>query len=94
VRRLTDAAGQVLAEVADDEVTGSLPDQDAYATDGPPDPAAWRTATAWREVEIELGSGPAGLLDEAGQLLLDAGARPSPSASKLRQLLDSVRPRS
>src|SRR5689334_9651880 len=54
VRRLTDATGQVLAEVADDEVTGSLPDQDAYATDAPPDPAAWRTATAWREVEIEL----------------------------------------
>ena len=94
VRRLTDAAGQVLAEVADDEVTGSLPDQDACATDGPSDPAAWRTATAWREVEVELGSGPAGLLDEAGQLLLDAGARPSPSASKLRQLLDSVRPQS
>jgi len=94
VHRLTDAAGQVLAEVADDEVTGSLPDQDACATDGPSDPAAWRTATAWREVEVELGSGPAGLLDEAGQLLLDAGARPSPSASKLRQLLDSVRPQS
>ena len=94
VRRLTDAAGQVLAEVADDEVTGSLPDQDAGATGGPPDPAAWRTATAWREVEIELGTGPAGLLDEAGRFLLEAGARPSPSASKLRQLLDSVRPQS
>ena len=92
VRRLTDAAGQVLAEVADDEVTGSLPDQDACATDAPPDPAAWRTATAWREVEIELGHGTAGLLDEAGRLLLQAGARPSPSASKLRQLLDSVQP--
>ena len=87
-----DSAGQVLAEVADDEVTGSLPDQDACATDDPPDPAAWRTATAWREVEIELGHGTAGLLDEAGRLLLQAGARPSPSASKLRQLLDSVQP--
>jgi hypothetical protein len=94
VRRLTDAAGQVLAEVADDEVTGSLPDQDAGATDAPPDPAAWRTATAWREVEIELADGPAGLLDEAGRLLVEAGARPSPSVSKLRQLLDSVHPRS
>jgi inorganic triphosphatase YgiF len=92
VRRLTDAAGQVLAEVADDEVTGSLPDHDAGATNDPPDPAPWRTATAWREVEIELGSGHAGLLDDAGRLLLEAGARPSPSASKLRQLLDSVRP--
>ena len=92
VRRLTDATGQVLAEVADDEVTGSLPDQEACDTHAPPDPAAWRTATAWREVEIELGRGPAGLLDEAGRLLLEAGARPSPSASKLRQVLDSVRP--
>jgi hypothetical protein len=92
VRRLTDAAGQVLAEVADDEVTGSLPDQDAYATDAPPDPAAWRTATAWREVEIELVHGPAELLDEAGRFLLEAGARISPAASKLRLLLDSVRP--
>jgi hypothetical protein len=93
VRRLTDAGGQVLAEVADDEVTGSLPDQDGCDTDAPPDPAAWRTATAWREVEIELARGPAGLLDEAGRLLLAAGARPSPAASKLRLVLDSARPR-
>jgi len=92
VRRLTDAEGQVLAEVADDEVTGSLPDQDRGDTGAPPDPAAWRTATAWREVEIELARGPAGLLDEAGRLLLEAGARLSPAASKLRLVLDSVRP--
>jgi hypothetical protein len=92
VRRLTDAAGQVLAEVADDKVTGSLPDQDGCDTDAPPDPVAWRTATAWREVEIELVRGPARLLDEAGRVLLEAGARLSPAASKLRLLLDSVRP--
>ena len=92
VRRLTDAEGQVLAEVADDEVTGSLPDQDACDTDAPPDPSAWPIATAWREVEIELVRGPAGLLDEAGRFLLEAGARLSPAASKLRLLLDSVRP--
>lgn len=92
VRRLTDAEGQVLAEVADDEVTGSLPDQDRGDTGAPPGPAAWRTATAWREVEIELARGPAGLLDEAGRLLLQAGARLSPAASKLRLLLDSVGP--
>ena len=92
VRRLTDAAGQVLAEVADDQVTGSLPDQDACDTGAPPGPPAWRTATAWREVEIELVRGPARLLDEAGRLLLEAGARLSPAASKLRLVLDSVRP--
>jgi inorganic triphosphatase YgiF len=92
VRWLTGAAGQVLAEVADDEVTGSLPDQDPRDTDTPGGPPSWRTATSWREVEIELGQGPAGLLDEAGQFLLQAGARPSPAASKLALLLSSARP--
>jgi hypothetical protein len=92
VHRLTDAAGQVLAEVADDEVTGSLPGQDGGDTHAPPGPPAWRTATAWREVEIELVHGTAGLLDEAGRFLLEAGAWPSPAASKLRVVLDSVRP--
>jgi hypothetical protein len=92
VRHLTDAAGQVLAEVADDEVTGSLPGQSRGDTDQPASPPAWRIATAWREVEIELGSGPPGILDEAGRLLLGAGARPSPSASKLAQVLGSVHP--
>ena len=92
VRWLDDAAGQALAEVADDEVTGSLPDRDEFITDGPADPPAWRTVATWREVEIEMVRGPARLLDEAGQLLMAAGARPSPSASKLRRLLDSARP--
>ena len=90
VRRLVDSAGQVLAEVADDEVTGSLPDQGSGKTEGPRDPDAWRTAIAWREVEIELARGPAGLLDTAGQVLLDAGARPSPAASKLSLLLSAA----
>jgi CYTH domain len=92
VRQLTDVAGEVLAEVADDEVTGSLPEQSRGDTDAPAGPAAWRVATAWREVEIELGSGPPGILDEAGRLLLEAGARPAPAASKLAMLLGSVRP--
>jgi hypothetical protein len=92
VRHLTDDAGQVLAEVADDQVTGSLPDAGECATDAPPGQPAWRTATSWREVEIELGSGDAGILDEAGRALLAAGARPSPAASKLALLLSSVRP--
>jgi hypothetical protein len=94
VHRLTDDARQVLAEVADDEVTGSLPDQDGGDTRAPPGPPAWRTATAWREVEIELVRGTTGLLDEAGRFLLEAGAWPSPAVSKLRVVLDSVRPQS
>jgi hypothetical protein len=90
VRHLLDPAGQVLAEVADDEVTGSLPDQDSGITEGPGDPDAWQTAIAWREVEIELARGPDGLLDAAGRVLLDAGARPAPAASKLSLLLSAA----
>jgi hypothetical protein len=90
VRHLLDSAGQVLAEVADDEVTGSLPDQSGRKTNGPGDPDAWETAIAWREVEIELVRGPAGLLDDAGRVLLAAGARPSPAASKLSLLLSAA----
>jgi len=90
VRHLLDSAGQVLAEVADDEVTGSLPDQDSCTTKRPRDPDAWQTVIAWREVEIELDRGPAGLLDTAGRVLLAAGARPSPAASKLSLLLSAA----
>jgi hypothetical protein len=90
VRQLLDSAGQVLAEVADDEVTGSLPAQNSSQTERPQDADAWRTAIAWREVEIELARGPAGLLDGAGRLLLEAGARPSPAASKLSLLLSAA----
>jgi hypothetical protein len=91
VRRLTGAGGEVLAEVADDEVTGSLPGQQSCDTDVPAGPPSWQTVTSWREVEIELGTGPAGLLDQAGRLLLDAGARLSPSASKLAFVLSFTR---
>ena len=90
VRHLLDSTWQVLAEVADDDVTGSLPDPSSGKTEGPRDPDAWPTAIAWREVEIELARGPAGLLDAAGRVLLDAGARPSPAASKLSLLLSAA----
>ena len=93
VRHLMDGAGQVLAEVADDHVTGSLP--------GPPEPGgpgpgaagaagSWREATAWREVEVELDQGSTDLLDAAGEMLLAAGAEPSPAASKLSLLLTTA----
>src|SRR5215469_310321 len=90
VRHLMDGAGQVLAEVADDQVTGSLPE--------PPEPGpgtagtaeSWREATAWREVEVELDRGTTDLLDAAGEMLLAAGAEPSPAASKLSLLLTAA----
>jgi len=93
VRHLMDGAGQVLAEVADDQVTGSLPEP--AGPGGPGRDAAgtaesWREASAWREVEVELDHGTADLLDATGELLFAAGARPSPAASKLSLLLTTA----
>ncbi len=79
VRRLLGEAGEVLAEVADDQVTGSRPD--------PADPERWRPQDAWREVEVELKGGTPDLLDAAAAGLAAAGARPSRSASKLARVL-------
>ena len=79
VHRLLDQAGQVLAEVADDQVTGSRPD--------PAGPDRWREQDAWREVEVELKSGTPEVLDAAAAGLAAAGARPSRSASKLARVL-------
>lgn len=79
VHRLLDQAGQVLAELADDQVTGSRPD--------PADPDRWRQQDAWREVEVELKSGTPEVLDAAAAGLAAAGARPSRSASKLARVL-------
>jgi inorganic triphosphatase YgiF len=78
LRHLTDEHGEVLAEVADDLVTGSLP---------VPGPAAWQVAASWREIEVELVAGSAGLLDTVAAALRQAGARPSAAASKLARLL-------
>ena len=79
VRRLLGGAGEVLAEVADDQVTGSRPD--------PADPERWRQHDTWREVEVELKSGTRELLDAAEAGLAAAGARLSRSASKLARVL-------
>jgi inorganic triphosphatase YgiF len=75
VRRLIGPGGDVLAEVADDAVTGH---RLARAGESP---------LRWREIEVEIVSGPPGLLDAVGKLLQEAGARPSPSASKLGRVL-------
>jgi inorganic triphosphatase YgiF len=79
VRRLLSESGEVLAEVADDQVTGSRPD--------PADPETWRLQDTWREVEVELKSGTPDLLDAAAARLASAGATPSRSASKLARVL-------
>ena len=88
-----DGAGQVLAEVADDQVTGSLPEPPGQGGPGPGTAGtaeSWREATAWREVEVELDQGTTDLLDAAGEMLLAAGAEPSPAASKLSLLLTTA----
>jgi len=79
VRRLVSESGEVLAEVADDQVTGSRPD--------PADLGTWRVQDTWREVEVELKSGTPDLLDAAAAGLAAAGATPSRSASKLARVL-------
>ena len=83
VRRLAGPDGQILAEVADDQVTGSRPD--------PADPARWRQADAWRELEVELVGGDRELLARVADQLVAAGARPSRSPSKLARVLGGTR---
>lgn len=75
---LRDADGRVLAEVADDRVTATVP---AVA---PGDPAEAHT---WREVEVELGTGDGALARAVAERLAAAGARPSATASKLGRVL-------
>ena len=74
---LTGQAGEPLAEVADDLVTAIRLDE----------PRA--EPMRWREIEVEAAEGAkvGGLLEAAGQALREAGARRSPSASKLGRLL-------
>jgi inorganic triphosphatase YgiF len=83
VRNLVSADGQILAEVADDTVTGQIPSR----RDSPAEPVAWR------EIEVELVSGGPQILAAAGSRLVAAGARPSSAASKLGRLLSTSGPK-
>jgi inorganic triphosphatase YgiF len=82
-RNLVGADGQILAEVADDTVTGQIPS----LRDSPAEPVAWR------EIEVELVSGGPQILAAARSRLAAAGARPSCAASKLGRLLSAPRPK-
>lgn len=78
-RLLLDAAGGVLAEVADDAVHArALPPAAAPGPD---------TAVAWREIEVELVDGGPKLIDATSAVLRAAGARPGESPSKLARVL-------
>ncbi|MFQ1004200.1 CHAD domain-containing protein [Modestobacter sp. SSW1-42] len=78
VTELVDADGRVLAEVADDHVTG---------TAAPATPGEAAVVTTWREVEVELVDGDDAVLVAVAEALLDAGARPADSPSKLSRVL-------
>jgi CHAD domain-containing protein len=77
VTTLRGADGAVLAEIADDAVSATVPVV--------PDGAA--EMHVWREVEVELGAGDDALATAVGERLLVAGAAPSPSASKVGRVL-------
>jgi inorganic triphosphatase YgiF len=82
VRNLVSADGQILAELADDTVTGQIPS----LRDCPGEPVTWR------EIEVELVCGGPQILAAARSRLVAAGARPSSAASKLGRLLSAPRP--
>ncbi len=75
VLRLLTAHGQLLAEIADDQVESSTM-------------GAESSLRSWREVEVELGSsGDEALLTSIGDRLVEWGATRSTSVSKLQRAL-------
>jgi len=77
VRNLLRGPADVLAEVADDQVTARR----EGSGDEP---------LRWREVEVEVPEGtPPEVLAATARLLLAAGARPAGKGSKLARVLDS-----
>ena len=78
-RVLTDGTGVLLATLCDDEVR-------AVRLVGE------RLEQTWREWEVELVGGDEDLLDAVGERLLDAGAEPSRTSSKLRRTLGDLAP--
>lgn len=73
VRELRSPSGEVLVELADDLVTGTI--------------AGTPGGTSWREIEAELVSGDPALLEQIASRLREAGARRAAGSSKLGRLL-------
>ncbi|MGY1631649.1 CHAD domain-containing protein [Geodermatophilus sp. SYSU D01186] len=82
VRRLVDATGQALAEIADDRVSARR----LWSTDGSGDAAG--AATSWREIEVGLVGGATELLEAVDTHLRARGLREAPSSSELVQALN------
>ena len=85
VRRVVDATGLVLAEVADDRVTARR-----LVTAGKADTAG--APMSWREIEVELVGGAAELLDAVDAQLQERGLSEAAGASKLAHVLDGAHP--
>jgi inorganic triphosphatase YgiF len=80
------ADGRVVAEVADDLVTGRrLQADDGAESQG----RSAGTELRWREIEVEVPHADPALQRAAADVLLAAGARPAGHASKLARVLDS-----
>ncbi|MGY1780856.1 CYTH and CHAD domain-containing protein [Geodermatophilus sp. SYSU D01036] len=82
VRRLVDATGQALAEIADDRVSARR----LWPTDGSGDAAG--AATSWREIDVGLVGGATDLLDAVDTHLRARGLREAPSSSELVQVMN------
>jgi CHAD domain-containing protein len=78
---LLDQAGQVLAEVADDQVS-------AHRQDDP------SSGESWREVEVELAGGDSHLLMAVDDVLRQHGLTASARSAKLERVLSSQLPSS
>ncbi|GES25990.1 CHAD domain-containing protein [Acrocarpospora pleiomorpha] len=81
VTRLMDEHGDILLEIADDRVKGTVFGE-------PP------AVTRWQEVEAELVKGDETILRRVGKRLRKAGAVPAESANKLGRLLGDAIPAS
>ena len=76
VHRVTNAAGEVMVEVADDQVDAVAPGRSAA------------TLSSWREIEAELGpAGTQDMLTAIGERLTMAGATASTSRNKVAKAL-------
>ncbi|MGV9596321.1 CYTH and CHAD domain-containing protein [Streptosporangium sandarakinum] len=87
VTTLVNGAGVRLVEIADDRVTGTVPEAAAGG-----EPGAGPHVERWREVEAELIGGDERLLRKVGKRLAAAGAVPAASPSKLARVLGAARP--
>src|SRR6266704_1816588 len=79
VWRIAGPGGEILAELADDLVTGHREALPALAGCG----ARAAADLAWREIEVELVTGSPAILAAAAERLCQSGARPSGLANKL-----------